>query len=678
MYPYLEDADLTPPPPSPTGAFNLDRILWPRLNLTENKSYDLTVDQFGKYNVIRAKGDHLDRLKAVKVKYPDVILLRHQTPNAFQGPYNESGKQSQMPFARTGSVTCGTGKDASVFAGHWMYEAGTLLAEPSDEKTLKIKVKDPRRILKGRYVVIYDPPVGSFANAEHAFVQSVEGKTVTLEKRGHSSIPRPHPASAIMAVHSLGQGPNPQLWQYNQSLTCPKDGNGKTLGEAMADWLAGNLCRDENGTDLDVTVDGIIFDADFYFLHKSHLETDVNNDLVPDSGMIGGISVYGEGMERFYSLVRERLPNKILVGGDSEMRGIPSVNGTQMENWPAFGKFKNFDHALQGYSFHMHHHKIGPRYTEALVRLPTKIWPFSTERTKIENVASNAPFRFGFGMVLLEDGFYGKENCVLFPDPWYDEFAINVLPDSPEYGAALAANDPQIHKHRGWMGRPLGPRKRLYNDAFGQKKSLLKDGSFETNEQGWSGQDVRITRDDSAAMEGKASLKAEKTEKYHAEVLHAKVSGPEISLEAETEYTVCFSVKSSAVREFTVGLAGVGYQWMFAGTDWIRCVATFISKAAGPARLQFGVGRERTDVWFDEVYVFKGNPNLFRRDFDHAVVIVNARNSPQTVELGGEFQRIKGKQDPINDGSVLKSVTVQPHDAAILVKKNHQGVRPKH
>ena len=82
--------------------------------------------------------------------------------------------------------------------------------------------------------------------------------------------------------------------------------------------------------------------------------------------------------------------------------------------------------------------------------------------------------------------------------------------------------------------------------------------------------------------------------------------------------------------------------------------------------------------WFDE-YDFKlgtalaGAPlapwsqDVWRRDFQNGVVLVNPADAPRTVRLGPGLLRIVGKQDPAtNNGSAAVAVTLAPKDGIVL------------
>jgi hypothetical protein len=441
----------------------------------------------------------------------------------------------------------------------------------------------------------------------------------------------------------------------------------------MAEWLADNWNTDALGNPAAPKVTGILFDSDFHFIMDSghNKKPDVNNDLVQDNGISAtGENLWGKGLDAFYSGVRERLPNVVLVGGVIESRGHTSLNGTQLEGWPqrnagsqsAEANYTEIDGRLSTYSVQMNHGIVGPRYSEAISKMPTKLYPSS----KDPNPKDNSSFRFGFGLTLLDDGYYGQQNWHVV-DPWWDEYAVDTVKDSPTYGRAIAG-DAAIRSHNGWMGFPTGPRERVFDSAaFAPERSLIADGTFDTATTGWSASNVTLSRDTETRLEGTGALRVSKQINYQEAETGASVSGPTVTLESGAEYTLAFAVKSSEARTIKVAIGGQDEE-LFIPASWSRQVFTFKASSTKTS-LRFNVGHENTDLWIDSVYLFKGNADVFRRDFDNAVVIVNATPSSRTVDLGGTFQRIQGTgQDPINNGARITSVTVAPYDSAILVR----------
>jgi hypothetical protein len=61
--------------------------------------------------------------------------------------------------------------------------------------------------------------------------------------------------------------------------------------------------------------------------------------------------------------------------------------------------------------------------------------------------------------------------------------------------------------------------------------------------------------------------------------------------------------------------------------------------------------------------------NVYRRDFQGGIALVNPDSVAHTVQLGGTFRKINGTQDhAVNDGSLATAVTLQPRDGVVLLK----------
>ncbi len=140
------------------------------------------------------------------------------------------------------------------------------------------------------------------------------------------------------------------MWSYNQSSVCPQDANGNTLGEVMAQWLSGSPVPSD--------ANGVLFDADPYVLD---VDGDYDNDLAADPDWTSpGIGVWGEGMQSFYSAVRDELTSvgkdiHIIVGGWIATRGFVQLNGIQEES--LFDDTSDILEDLDDYRFHVHRHE---------------------------------------------------------------------------------------------------------------------------------------------------------------------------------------------------------------------------------------------------------------------------------------------------------------------------------
>jgi len=76
------------------------------------------------------------------------------------------------------------------------------------------------------------------------------------------------------------------------------------------------------------------------------------------------------------------------------------------------------------------------------------------------------------------------------------------------------------------------------------------------------------------------------------------------------------------------------------------------------AAVQVGTGR--TGFWSD---------GLWRREFDRGIVYANATDAPKNIKFNTDFEKIRGSAETtVNDGAVINSVTIDPHDGIVLLR----------
>ncbi len=62
-------------------------------------------------------------------------------------------------------------------------------------------------------------------------------------------------------------------------------------------------------------------------------------------------------------------------------------------------------------------------------------------------------------------------------------------------------------------------------------------------------------------------------------------------------------------------------------------------------------------------------PDIWRRDFQQGTVLVNSSQQRSSIDLDGDFEKIRGIQDPTtNDGSIVSSISLAPSDGIILLR----------
>jgi len=678
--PYLEDADLSIPPDVNPRAVDISEHLWPRIMMAETQTLAGDREQYSKYRAIAASAHSIVRIVPMQSENPDLQYYRTITPFVYLGYNNEdSGRLCPQghgnPFSRTTLST----EDCGVYAGHWLYQGGALSTNSLSSTSTTLRVEDISRFSNGQYVVIYDAPAGSFNNAEHARITSLNNSTNTLTiERGFKSNAVAHPRGSIVAQHMLGFGnSNPLNWSYNLSTQSPRDANNRTYNQFLPIWIQENISRDLDGDPTDAKVTGILFDADFNFLFRSG-NADVNNDLAIDHGVSpSGINWWGDGMDDFYARVRDRFPDFIVIGGVRDSRGFESLNGTQFEGFPGHTDFfspdpeyNNLASLLSNYRFNIRHRSNGPAHTHILSKTPSSLYPSNLN----PSLVTNRTFRFALGLTLLEDGYFGFRNNTVHTDMWFDEYAVDITRGSPNFGNAITStpdDEAKTRAHLGWLGQPLGPRTRIYSDAEFAPQQAILSATFDNNINDWSGQQVSISRTTSSVKDGAGALRASgHLNGYKERFGSAIIRGPLVNVIRNQEYTYVFSARATQMREISITIGGHQERFILS-PEWQRFVVTFRAEQTDTSRARFNVGRESSEVFVDSVYLFEGNANVFRRDFDNGIVVVNATPSTRTVSLGGTFHRINGQQDSTNNGATLSSVTLPPHESAILIRREN-------
>lgn len=265
--------------------------------------------------------------------------------------------------------------------------------------------------------------------------------------------------------------------------------------------------------------------------------------------------------------------------------------------------------------------------------------------------------RFTLVSALLGDGYYSLDAA---------ETGHGSLWWEPEYDHA--------GRGKGYLGFPLGPMQRVGVPSGPEK---IANGSFTNGTTGWS----------SLPYLASGSWQVDGAE-YHTSPGAARidVTGVQpdgyfklyqsVQIEADHGYTLSFWARASVPQELMLHLYSptcpkyrcLTDQIVVIGTEWQRHEIAFV--AAGSAPLA-GVNlfvRQVGSVWLDDLSLREGDSSIYRRDFDHGIVILNYTLSPQTVDLGGTFWHLNVPGWPLYDGAATTSETLAPSDARILLR----------
>jgi hypothetical protein len=286
------------------------------------------------------------------------------------------------------------------------------------------------------------------------------------------------------------------------------------------------------------------------------------------------------------------------------------------------------------------------------------------------SVLNRRKVRFGLGSAALGEGFgvfgYSDRDVVDYPyyGWWYDEYAVDLA--TGRSSSSLA--------HTGYLGQALGP---YYQMAWlTGNPDAVANPDFETDLSGWDFAQyvpATFTRDQGPTPDGSWSARVH-VGQTAAEAYYVRLATiGTIPVTAYRYYSATFWAKAAVPRTFTVGmgLSGVGMlatQETDLTAEWTRYQIVLAAQTSGTAQLQFFFANALGDVWLDDVHFQEGVANVYRRDFQNGIVLVNPLGTPMTVALERPFHKIQGTVSPdVNDGSTVTAVTLAPSDALFLL-----------
>lgn len=255
--------------------------------------------------------------------------------------------------------------------------------------------------------------------------------------------------------------------------------------------------------------------------------------------------------------------------------------------------------------------------------------------------------RFGLAYTLLGDGYFAHEwgDVDHGSDWWYDELNFN-------------------------LGYPLGPATLAAPTSPGT--SQIINGGFETSIQsewyswadtanGYSAVSRRVT---DTAAEGTACARIDVT-RTGGEAWRVAFYQENRALTAGQTYEVVFSAKASKPTSIAVGAQKGVPDWRNYGlwenvrvtTEWTQYAVSFTAtESATDARLLFSVGSTVGTVWLDDIRLHTRGPDLYRREFENGLVLLNASPKPQFIDVGKGFRRITGRR-PLGTSTYLMTLT---------------------
>ncbi len=250
--------------------------------------------------------------------------------------------------------------------------------------------------------------------------------------------------------------------------------------------------------------------------------------------------------------------------------------------------------------------------------------------------------RFGLAFALMGNGLFERHfSDVLYCEEWtYDEFDYR-------------------------LGAPLGPAEYARTAGAPEPipRPLFSDGDFENpGNSSWSffvqpNQGVLAYFSyDADAASGQRSARIEvRALPPSAQPHFVNFYRDGVKVRKGVSYVVRFSAKADTPRPLVVSLQrragdweGLGLWKRFEmGREWKEYTVGFTATGGrSDAGLQFFLADATGVVHIDDVFMDELPPDVYRRDFEKGIVLLNGTSEPKTIPLGDGFSRIVGAQAP--------------------------------
>ncbi len=667
-------ADTPPTSHAPAAESNLAAtqaltLPFPRLGMWWPNPWEQSLDDIARYNWVILNDYEAQFIAPLKQRNPNIMLLN--STNACELDYD--------PNANTPE------ENAEVLAipPEWfLTQVGTTLAADVNTTTTILPVS---AVTVTNGVDIYPLFVVSdtvLIEGESVYVEDVDeaAKTLTVQ-RGYIRPASAHPAGTRIAAHITFW---PDSWLLNLSTMSPTATVSSAIGaERWSDYNArvgANLLANPawNGLLIDRA------DPDQSWLVGGStartIDPNQSNTLITDYTAFD--AAWNEGLRQYQSKLRQAVGEDKIIFVNWGMNNYDLLNGNNYEGFPLDNSNSyrgNWHQTMFGALPHIGSYsdwmEQGQQPNLTMIETYEDDGaPDSTGDGDYNNPCDDPDFtpnyrkmRFGLTSALLNNGFFAYEIntnghgslCLL----WFDEY------DNAGAG-------------QGYLGQPLGAAYRVGNIALGQNQ--LRGGNFETQadldewvletEPNYS---ATLTLDAATAASGTASAKINITQTQGTDWKISLDTEP-VSVISGTDYTLSFWAKADRTRDINAWVQQTSGNW----DTWLEFGATTLTttwqyyEIAVPAggndaqaRFSFGLGQSIGSVWLDDVRLQQGNRDIWRRDYEGGIALVNATNITQTIELNGTFKKINGAQDPaVNDGSLVTQVELPPHDGLILLR----------
>lgn len=554
---------------------------------------------------------------------------------------------------------------ASVPASWWLRRTGSKLSTSIDGVQTTFFVADPRPFHRCDDIQIDDESMHVLAVQDH----------LLRVQRGDNSVPSPHGAGSLVGIHysyrtdlSNCQVISRRPWSLNLSSLCPL-ANGQTWADFMAQHVAYAVTSQGwNGVFMDNLPD----------LPQSPF-VDVNNDGIPDGGVVGGVNVWRQGERALLTELHRLLPGRpIVVNGDLQIDN--RADGRELEGFPLIPGAA-LSAALDSYL-----------YDSDNGRVLTIVNPDTITRWAPSLQAA----RLAVGVTLLGDGETAYDRGWLDHGTpwWFDVYDGGAGSATSNVVGAKATYMPLIHPDRfkpgdvllvdeevmqvrtiglhglvvtrgiegtsavhhsaftavttaaqrasggGYLGRPLGPARLVETTPW-------RGLSLPLSIKGVAAVDGKAARVVSGALSPRSSLALFSAGFYNPFATRVLLR----TTPAKALRTLVFEARGPAGDALWLQVGALSVA-LTLRAGWHR----YVIPIAGEDVVALGNGRARGTTDLRDIHLLSRQAFVWQRDFARGSVVVNPTDAPQVVHLARPGRLVGGDQS--SPGATMKVVSM--------------------
>lgn len=639
-------------------------IPFPRLGMWWPNPWEQSLDDIARYNWVILFPDGEEFIDPIKSINPDILLLTATNAceigfNPAEGAFGEENAWIQ-----------------AIPPEWYLTQVGTVLSRDVNASSTVFHVENMSVTDGENAYQLFIPGDTVLIGSESVLVESIDEASRTLTvQRGYVRPASSHPAGIRIAAHITFW---PNSWLMNVSTMAPAgeeqwvDYNARAAAELLSNPGWDGILLDRADANQSWLIDGST---------ARTIDPDQSNTLLNDYSDFD--RSWNEGLRQYETKIRKIIGNKKIIFTNWGMDNFDLINGNNYEGFPlddsssyrstwrqtVFGSIRDTgsyaDWIEKGQKPNLtmietYEDDGGPEPTSDGIYDNPNSHPFFEPNYR--------KMRFGLTTALLNDGYFSYEINTnghgYLGLLWFDEY------DNAGEGA-------------GYLGLPLGP---AYSVAdFQLTGNLVSGGDFNTpgELEEWNFWTLEgnkavfsLEKDRFVSRNQVARIDIEQT---NGEDWQIALSFENIEVAAGKEYTLSFRAKADRERDLSFWAQENKEPWedyldfgrVELTTEWRQFEVTAQSSGTdNQAIFQFALGEKPGSLWLDDVVLQEGNTDVWRRDYQGGIVLVNATASSRTVELGDKFKKIKGHQVPeINTGEVVSRVELNPNDGIILLRK---------